>query len=488
MIYTPSVDSGSRSLVTDLYQLTMAAAAWKSGFAEREAVFHWSFRQAPFGGGFSVAAGLQPALEHIRDFRFAPDDLAYLATLTGAEDAPLFEPAFLAWLGKLEPVVDVDAVPEGTVVFAHEPLLRIQGPIVPCMLFETPLLTLLNFQTLIATKSARICLSARGEPVLEFGLRRAQGLDGALSASRAAYIGGAAATSNALAGKLFDIPVRGTHAHSWVMAFDDEPTAFEAYARAMPHNVVLLVDTYDTLRGVRNAIDAGKRLRASGHDLIGIRLDSGDLAWLSIEARKLLDAAGFTRTQILGTNELDERLIDSLKAQGAKIDVWGVGTRLVTGHDEPALGGIYKLSAVRERGRPWQRRIKVSEYTAKTSIPGILQVRRYRVADELRGDLIYDVEDNVRSTTMIDPTDPLRRKQLPAEAVSEDLLVPVLRGGRIVHAFPHLRQIRERTQAQIALLHPSIRRFVNPHVYPVGLEQALHERRTRMVIEAREAR
>src|SRR5438045_7184025 len=238
----------------------------------------------------------------------------------------MFERAFLDHLRELEPRVDIDAVPEGTAVFPQEPLLRVSGPIVPCMLLESTLLNLINFQTLIATKSARVCLAAGDDPVLEFGLRRAQGVDGAVSAARAAYIGGCAATSDVLAGKLLGIPVRGTHAHSWVMLFDSEREAFDTYARAMPHNVVLLVDTYDTLQGVRNAIETGKWLRAQGRDLAGIRLDSGDLAWLSIEARKLLDSAGFTRPVILDSNERDETVIASLKQQGAHITAGGVGT------------------------------------------------------------------------------------------------------------------------------------------------------------------
>jgi nicotinate phosphoribosyltransferase len=321
--------------------------------------------------------------------------------------------------------------------------------------------------------------------VIEFGLRRAQGIDGALSAARAAYIGGAVATSNVLAGKLLGIPVRGTHAHSWVMSFDDELEAFRAYARAMPANVVLLVDTYDTLNGVRHAIEIGRELRASGHELLGIRLDSGDLAWLSIEARKLLDAAGFEKAQILATNDLDENIIDSLKAQGARIVSWGVGTRLVTAFDEPALGGIYKLAAIRE-GDGWSPRIKISEQTAKTSIPGILQVRRFSVGAEFRGDLIYDVTTGPPGAVLVDPLDPTRRKGMPEGAAGEDLLVPVVRNGEAVYEAPALEAVRARTQAQLAQLHPAIKRLVNPHLYPVGLEPSLHERRTRMILEARQ--
>jgi nicotinate phosphoribosyltransferase len=477
----------SLTLLTDLYQLSMAAAAWKTGIEDREAVFHLLFRRAPFGSGFTVAAGLATALEYLREMRFSADDLRYLAELRADSGEPMFEAGFLEHLRRLELRLDVDAVPEGTVVFPQEPLLRVSGAIVPCMLLETPLLDLINFQTLIATKAARVCIAAQGEPVLEFGLRRAQGVDGAVSAARAAYVGGCAATSDVLAGKLLGIPVRGTHAHSWVMLFDSEREAFDAYARAMPHNVVLLVDTYDSLQGVRNAIETGKWLRTQGRDLSGIRLDSGDLAWLSVEARKLLDAAGFTKTVIYASNELDENVITSLKQQGAKIGAWGVGTRLVTGADDAALGGVYKLTAMREKGGPWKRRIKLSEQSSKISVPGILQTRRFTAGGEFAGDLIYDVEDGEPSRTLIDMLDVTRRKTVPEGVPHEDLLVPVVRGGKVVYTPPPLAASRERTQAQIGHLHPGIKRFVNPHQYPVGLDPRLHERRLRMILEARRA-
>lgn len=477
----------SLTLLTDLYQLSMAAAAWKTGIEDREAVFHLLFRRAPFGSGFTVAAGLATALEYLREMRFSADDLRYLAELRVESGEPMFEAGFLEHLRGLTLRLDVDAVPEGTVVFPQEPLLRVSGAIVPCMLLETPLLDLINFQTLIATKAARVCIAAQGEPVLEFGLRRAQGVDGAVSAARAAYVGGCAATSDVLAGKLLGIPVRGTHAHSWVMLFDSEREAFDAYARAMPHNVVLLVDTYDSLQGVRNAIETGKWLRTQGRDLSGIRLDSGDLAWLSIEARKLLDAEGFTRTVIYASNELDENVIASLKQQGAKIGAWGVGTRLVTGAEDAALGGVYKLTAMREKGGPWKRRIKLSEQSSKISVPGILQTRRFTAGGEFAGDLIYDVEDGEPSRTLIDMLDVTRRKTVPEGVPHEDLLVPVVRGGKAVYTPPPLAASRERTQAQIGHLHPGIKRFVNPHQYPVGLDPRLHERRLRMILEARRA-
>ncbi len=303
---------------------------------------------------------------------------------------------FLDYLRDLKFACDVDAVPEGTPVFPYEPLVRVKGPILQAQIIETLLLTIINFQTLIATKAARVNIAARGEDVLEFGARRAQGVDGALTASRAAYIGGCAATSNVMAGKVWNIPVKGTHAHSWVMLFEDELEAFQTYARTMPNNCVFLVDTYDTLAGVRHAVEVGKWLRENGHKLLGVRLDSGDLATLSIGARQILDEAGFEDAAIVASNDLDEYLIRSLKEQGAKISVWGVGTRLATAYDQPALGGVYKLSAVLENGK-WQPRLKLSEQTVKISNPGILQVRRFRRAatdkaapGQLFADAIYN--------------------------------------------------------------------------------------------------
>jgi nicotinate phosphoribosyltransferase len=487
----------SPALLTDLYQLTMAQAAWKEGRWDTEGVFHLTFRKAPFKGGYTIAAGLGPVLDLLEAWRFSPEDLAWLATLENPSgQGRIFDAGFLAALGAEPLSIDVDAVPEGTVVFPHEPLLRVTGKVALCMLLETPLLNLINFQTLIATKAARICAAARGEPVLEFGLRRAQGPDGALAASRAAYVGGAAATSNVLAGRRYGIPVRGTHAHSWVMLYDDEPAAFAAYARALPGNVTFLVDTYDTLEGVRHAIEAGRALRKTGHDLLGIRLDSGDLAWLSIEARKLLDAAGFQKTAILASNDLDEHLIASLKEQGAQISVWGVGTRLVTGDSEPALGGVYKLAAVREPGQPWQPRIKLSEQAVKVSTPGLLNVRRFsRPAAQgglLIADAIYDECDGQRGAPapgearIVDPLDPLRHKRIPQDAQFEDLLVPAVRKGAVVYQRPALAESRARTQAQLARLDFTHKRLLNPHTYPVGLEAGLFAARAELIRVHRE--
>jgi len=477
----------SLGLLTDFYQLTMAYAAWKGGVAGREAVFHLSFRKNPFDGGYAVAAGLEDAVDYVHRHRFEPDDLAYLAAQRGSDDRPLFEEGFIEWLSRLKLDVDLDAVPEGTAVFPYEPILRVRGPIVPCMLLETPILTIVNFQTLIATKAARVVLASRGEPVIEFGLRRAQGIDGALSASRAAFVGGCSATSNVLAGKLFGIPAKGTHAHSWVMLFDDELEAFFTYARALPANCILLVDTYDSLAGVRRAIEVGRWLRERGHRLVGIRLDSGDLAWLSSQARKLLDEAGLRDTAIVASNELDESIIQALKDQDAAVTVWGVGTRLVTGWGEPALGGVYKLSAVRASSdAPWKYRVKLSEQVSKTTIPGVLQVRRYQHGDGFLADVIYDAEKGLpRSPEMVDPLDLTRRRVLPADAPADDLLVPVLRRGEPVWQSPPLAEIRARTAQQLTKLHGGVKRLVHPHQYPVGLERSLSELRTRLILEAR---
>lgn len=483
-LYRPSL-----ALLTDLYQLTMAYAAWRSGGAKREAVFHLFFRKNPFDGGFAVACGLEYAMDYLTQLRFEAEDIAYLGSLTAPGGARLFDDDFLAALRTTSLALDVDAIEEGTVVFPHEPLLRVRGPIIACLLAETLLLNMINFQTLVATKAARIVAAARGEPVLDFGLRRAQGIDGSLTASRAAYIGGCAATSNVLAGRIFGIPVRGTHAHSWVMLFDGEREAFETYARALPHNCVFLVDTYDTLQGVRNAIEVGGWLRQNGHELLGIRLDSGDLAYLSIEARKLLDAAGFDKTQIFASNDLDEHVIASLKEQGATIAVWGVGTRLATAYDEPALGGVYKLSAVRGPGEPWRYRVKLSEQAVKISTPGILQVRRYSVAGEPIADAVFDLERGCPNTdvSIVDPLDMTRRKRIRRDAEFTDLLVPVLRAGKRVYTPPPLPAVRQRTLAQLATLPAGVKRLLNPHQYVVGLEQSLFELKTQLVLEARKA-
>lgn len=480
-----SLYDDSLALLTDLYQLTMAYGYWKSGRADDEAVFHMSFRNNPFRGGFAVACGLEQLVDYIRGFKFAADDIEYLRTLVGNDGSALFPEAFLSYLRELHFTFDIDAIPEGTVVFAQEPLVRVRGPLLQCQLLETALLNIVNFQTLIATKAARICLAAKGDQVLEFGLRRAHGCDGAVSASRAAFVGGCAATSNVLAGKIHGIPVRGTHAHSWVMTFDTELEAFERFAEAMPSNCVFLVDTYDTLGGVKNAIAVGQLLSQKGHRMVGIRLDSGDLAWLSVEARRLLDEAGLTDAVIVASNDLDEITIQSLKIQGAKIAVWGVGTKLVTAYEQPALGGVYKLSAIRRPNGQWAHKIKISDQVVKTSTPGHLQVRRFEKDGRFAGDMIYDELLGPTVSAIIDQKDPTRFKRFGSDTTHYDLLVPVVRAGKLVADLPDITSLRARTLAQLACLDGAIKRFDNPHEYPVGPEPGLYELKAELVFRAR---
>jgi len=473
-------------LLTDLYQLTMAYGYWRTGLADKESVFHLFFRNKPFNGGFTIAAGLSSVIAFINNFQYDKSDIDYLSTLTGDNGTPLFEKTFLEYLGRLEFSCQVDAVPEGTVVFPYEPMVRVQGPIIQCQLLETPLLNMINFPSLIATKAARICIAAAGESVLEFGLRRAQGPDGAMTASRAAYIGGCHATSNVLAGKCFGIPVKGTQAHSWVMIFDDELEAFQKYAEAMPHNCVLLVDTYDTLEGVKKAIVAGKWLEQRGGRLSGIRLDSGDLAYLSIEARKMLDDAGMYDTKIVASNDLDEVIIAELKNQNAQITVWGVGTSLVTAKDHPALDGVYKLSAVRNIGEKWEYKIKLSEQMTKISNPGIQQVKRYYNTGENVADVLYDVHTDLSAgCTIVDPIDPTRCKNIASDLESHDLLVPIFRNGIQVYEEPLLNSIRENTRNELQGFHQGIKRFVNPHQYVVGMEKTLYDNKINLIKSVR---
>lgn len=476
----------SLALLTDLYQLTMACGYWKGGHGDQDSVFHLTYRRPPFGGAYAIAAGIAPALDYLTSLQFTEDDIAYLATLTDATKGPLFPSEFLQYLRQMRMSLTIDAVPEGALVFPHEPILRVRGPILQAQIVETALLDIINFQTLIATKASRVVTAARGAPVVEFGLRRSQGIDGGLSASRASYLGGCKATSNVLAGKKFGIPVTGTHAHAWVMFHDDELASFRAYADALPGNCTFLVDTYDTLEGVAHAIEVGKELRAKGYPLLGVRLDSGDLAHLSIEARKMLDAAGFTDAKVVASNDLDEHVIGSLLEQGAKIDVYGVGTRLVTAYDQPALGGVYKLGATRQPDGRWHEVIKLSEQPIKISNPGVLQVRRLRSASgELVGDVIYDSEVGFSGPALHDIEDPTRPAVSPAFATEEDLLVTYLDRGKSVRTPDALGVARDRATAELAALSARSRRFLNPQPYPVGLDHHVHTRKQQLIAEAR---
>ncbi|MBB4079864.1 nicotinate phosphoribosyltransferase [Lewinella aquimaris] len=438
--HLPAVYRPDFGMLTDLYELTMGYGYYRQRIHERRAVFHLFYRNPPFDGKFALAAGLPLAVDLIRGLHFSADDVQYLGRLKGSNGEPLFREPFLNYLQRLKFTGDIDAVPEGEIALPHEPLLRIEAPLIQAQLLETALLTVINFSTLIATKAARIRAAAGDDPVIEFGLRRAQGIDGGMTASRAAYLGGCNGTSNLWAGRYYDIPVRGTHAHSWVMVFPDELTAFAAYADAMPNNAIFLVDTYDTLQGTRHAIEIGKALRAKGHEMQGIRLDSGNLAALSIEARRLLDEAGFPDAAIVASDGLDEYAIKELKDAGARIGIWGIGTRLATAYDQPALGGVYKLSAIQDEGGNWQSRMKRSDTAEKASNPGRLAVRRYYDGDRPVASQLYNTLAGEPSNRVVDASGTVHR----ISGAPQELLVPVFRDGAMIHRPTDLHRTRDR--------------------------------------------
>ena len=475
-------------LLTDLYQLTMAQGYWECGKADTQACFHMFFRDYPFNGGYAVACGMAQLADLVDGFAFFEDDLEYLASIPAPGGGMLFKPEFIDYLRDFKLSVDIEAVAEGEIVFPYEPLVRVTGPIMECQLLETALLNCVNFETLIATKAARVCMAAEA-PVAEFGLRRAQGAAGGVWASRAAVVGGCASTSNVLAGKLFDLPVSGTHAHSWVMSFPDELSAFRAYAKAFPTNCVLLVDTYDVAQGIKNAITVGLEMRERGEKLTGIRIDSGDLSWLAKMARTMLDEAGLTDCGIVLSNDLDEYTIRSIRDEGAQVMSWGVGTKLATAYDQPSLGGVYKLSATRENGElAWIDHVKISESSAKLTTPGVLNVRRYYFEDgRIAGDMVFDTNAAVnKGEVIVDPMDGLRRKDLSGKTWRE-LLIPLARAGKTVLSdeLRSAKAAQARTKQGLATLDESQKRTLNPHTYPVGLDKDLFDRRRDLVAQLR---
>ena len=471
------------TLLTDLYQLTMMNGYLKQGREKEIAVFDIFFRQNGMIT-YSLAVGLEQAMAYIENLSFGEEELEYLKSLR------LFDDGFLEYLKNFRFTGDISAVPEGTVVFPGEPIFTVKAPIIEAQLVETALLNIINHQTLIASKAAKVCYAAQGDAVMEFGLRRAQGPDAGIYGARAAVIGGCSSTSNVLAGKMFDIPVAGTHAHSWVMNFPDEYTAFMNYALAYPDNILLLVDTYDTLKsGVPNAIRCFDEMVKRGYRPYGIRLDSGDLAYLSKKARKMLDAAGYDYVKICASGDLDERSIASLKSQGAAIDFWGVGTRLITSADMPALGGVYKLCAVVENGKEIPK-IKLSDTFAKITNPGIKNV--YRIYDretgEAQADLIYlESEgdyDESKPLTITHPTE--RWKQTTYYRYTlRKLLVPVMKQGKSVYEMPKLKQIKEYAARELASFSDEHKRLDSPHLFKVDLSDALYELKNTMIEEIR---
>lgn len=468
------------TMMTDLYQLTMMYGYFKHGMAGNEGVFDVFFRPKS-NITYAIAAGLQSVIDYINDLHFSEQDLAYLRSLG------LFDEAFLAYLGKLRFTGEIYAMREGTVVFPYEPLVRVRAPIMQAQLIETAILTFINHQTLIATKASRVCCAAEGGAVLEFGLRRAQGADAGIYGARAAVIGGCASTSNVLAGEMFDVAVSGTHAHSWVMSFPDELSAFRAYAETFPHACLLLVDTYDTLHsGVPNAITVFRELRAKGLEPVGIRLDSGDLAYLSKRARRMLDEAGFPNAKICASSDLDENVIRDLKMQGCRIDTWGVGTRLITSEDNPALGGVYKMAAEVVNGRMMPK-IKLSDNPAKITNPGYKKVFRLYGADDgmAIADLIALDEETIDTTKplrIFDPEHPYKNMLLE-HFTARELLVPVFREGRQVYHSPAVMDIQAYAKAELATMWDEYRRLMQPHIYKVDLSDRLYDLKKRLIAE-----
>ncbi|MUT66084.1 nicotinate phosphoribosyltransferase [Paenibacillus sp. NEAU-GSW1] len=463
----------SLTLHTDKYQINMMYAHWKNGTADNGAVFEAYFRKLPFGNGYAVFAGLERILDYIHQLRFGEQELRYLS-----EQEENYDPAFLERLREFRFNGTLYAMEEGAIVFPNEPLIRVEGTIFEAQLVETAILNFLNYQTLIATKASRIVQVAAGDILLEFGTRRAQEADAAVWGARAAYIAGFHATSNLHAGMLFGIPTKGTHAHAWVQAHDSEEEAFLNYAKAMPEQVTLLIDTYDTLNsGLENAIKTARWLESIGKQMSAIRLDSGDLAYLSKEARKRLDAAGLPYVKIVASNDLDETLIFNLKVQGAKIDTWGVGTQLITAADQPSLGGVYKLTA-RERDGQWQPVIKLSNNPEKVSTPG--RKEPYRIIDRRTGLAEADYialteEDNMRRVEplrLFDPIHPyISRVVSDYEAVP--LLVRIIDQGKTVYKLPSLEQIRSFHLEELSRFRPEVQRKLNPELHPVHLSEKL---------------
>ncbi|MFQ7264094.1 MAG: nicotinate phosphoribosyltransferase [Lachnospiraceae bacterium] len=465
------------TLLTDLYEMTMMQGYFKNNKNDR-VVFDAFYRSNPSDGGYAICAGLEQVITYIEELRFDNEDIAYLRSLK------IFDEDFLAYLRDFRFSGDIYAIPEGTVIFPREPLIKVVAPIMEAQLVETAILNIVNHQCLIATKAARVCYAAQGDGVMEFGLRRAQGPDSGTYGARAAVIGGCKGTSNVLAGQMFDVPVLGTHAHSWIMSFPDEYTAFKEYAKLYPNACTLLVDTYDTLKsGVPNAIRVFTEMRDSGVPMknYGIRMDSGDLAYLSKKVRKMLDDAGFPDAIISASNDLDEYLIESLKLQGATITSWGVGTNLITSKDCPAFGGVYKLAAIENDKGEFIPKIKLSENTEKVTNPGNKTV--YRIYDKetgkIRADLIclvgetFDPEQDMK---LFDPNEPWKKTTLPGGSYTmRELLIPVIKGGKRVYDSPAVMEIRDICTKEKETLWDENKRFVNPSKVYVDLSKKLYD-------------
>ncbi len=477
------------SLLTDLYELTMMQGYFKNQNRD-VVVFDAFYRSNPCGGGYAVCAGLEQLIDYVKRLQFDEDDIAYLRSLQ------IFDEDFLDYLKDFRFSGDIYAIPEGTLIFPREPLVKVVAPIMEAQLMETAILNIINHQSLIATKSARVCYAAKGDGVMEFGLRRAQGPDAGTYGARAAVIGGCKGTSNVLAGQMFDIPVLGTHAHSWIMSFPDEYSAFKAYADLYPNACILLVDTYDTLKsGMPNAIRVFKEMRQAGVPLTyyGIRMDSGDLAYLSKKVRRMLDDAGFPDAVISASNDLDEYLIESLKLQGATITSWGVGTNLITSKDNPAFGGVYKLAAIREKDGSFSPKIKLSENSEKVTNPGNKTV--YRIYDndtgKIRADLICLVEeafDPREDMLLFDPNEPWKKTRIAGDSYTlRELLVPVFKDGKCIYESPDTMTIRSICEKEKDTIWDETKRFVNPAKIYVDLSDKLYQLKNQILNEMHQA-
>lgn len=474
------------TLLTDLYELTMMKGYHDIHNGER-VVFDVFYRSNPSNGGYAICAGLEQVIEYIKNLHFEKDDIDYLRELE------IFDERFLKYLEDFKFTGNIYAIEEGTVVFPMEPLLKVEAPIIEAQLVETAILNIINHQSLIATKASRVCHAAAGDGVMEFGLRRAQGPDAGTLGARAAIIGGCCATSNVLCGKKFDVPVAGTHAHSWIMSFPTEYEAFRKYAELFPNNATLLVDTYDTLHsGVPNAIKVFKELKEQGKmpKKYGIRLDSGDLAALSKKARKMLDEAGFTDATICASNDLDETLIESLKVQGAKINLWGVGTSLITSRDCPSFGGVYKLAAIKKDGKMIPK-IKLSEDRVKITNPGDKQVYRFydKETGKIQGDIIgfaTEKYDQMQEAVLFDQVDPGKETKLaPGSYTVRELLKPIFIQGKCVYQSSSVMEIRDYCTGEKETLTDENKRLLNAQPVHVGLSYPLWDLKNKMIDEAR---
>ena len=478
------------TLLTDLYELTMMQGYFKNP-TDQIVVFDAFYRKNPCGGGYAIAAGLEQIIEYIRDLHVSPDDSDYLKGLN------IFDSDFLEYLRGFHFTGDIYAIPEGTVVFPREPLLKVVAPVMEAQLIETAILNLLNHQSLIATKASRVVYAAKGDGVMEFGLRRAQGPDAGLYGARAAVIGGCVGTSNVLTGQMFNVPVLGTHAHSWIMSFSDEYTAFKAYAKLYPNACILLVDTYDVLNsGVPNAIRVFKEMKEAGLPMkgYGIRIDSGDLAYLSKQAYKMLSEAGFGDAIISASSDLDEYLIESLKAQGAKINSWGVGTNLITCNDNPAFGGVYKLAAIKNKeDADFVPKIKLSENVEKVTNPGNKTIMRIydKTTGKIRADLIC-LEDEIfnpdEDMILFDPMATWKKTKLTGGSyILRELLVPVFKKGECVYTSPSVMEIKDICQKELNTLWDETRRFTNPQEVFVDLSDKLYKIKSELLEEMGQA-